>query len=153
MGVLLMVVVVHRRSNYLWARPIKGASAQATLTAFKHIYADLIRRFAWPEIIEMDGGGEFKSVFAQFLKEKSIQRRVLRLCPYVEKKNGTLMKYISYLMDEGVGWSDALPRAISKVNNIVSRITKTRADEAPRYSQIPRVQRKVKTKPQHVKEE
>ncbi len=142
-----LVVVVHRRSNKLYARPIKGAKSQATLTAFKHIMRDIMSQFDTPEICEMDSGSEFKSVFAEYLRRRGIQRRVLKLVPYVEKKNGTLMKYMNYLMDQNMSWSDALPKALTKINNIVSRVTKQRANDVGRYQGVKRERRSIKMNP------
>ena len=103
-------------------------TARITLTAFKQkIYEDCKQHFGKPEALFCDAGGEFLSVFAQFLKEKHILQKTLRLVSFVEVKNSTMGRFIGYLMDEGHNWTEARTKAIKKMNNIKCRIHSTRA--------------------------
>ena len=65
-------------------------------------------------------------VFAEFLKERKIIQKTLRLVSFVEVKNSTMGRGIGYLMDEGFTWTQARTKAIQKMNNIKCRITNTR---------------------------
>ena len=57
------------------------------------------------------------------------------------------MKYMNYLMDQGMSWSDALPKSLTKINNIVSRVTKQRANDVGRYQGVKRERRAITKAP------
>ena len=50
-------------------------------------------------------------------------------------------------MDLKAGGKEALPKAISKINNIVSRVTKQKANDVGRYAQVKRTRQKIKKAP------
>ena len=66
-----LAVFVHKKSRYTWGIAINGATAQATLTAFKnHVYPECVAHFGHPGLLLYDGGGEAKGVFLEWLKKK-----------------------------------------------------------------------------------
>lgn len=117
-------VAVLQRNGYCWLIPMKNKKAQTALTCLKEVFRDCKKRFgSEPTGITSDNGSEFKSVVDKFLASKGVERKIVRLCGWVEKKNSTMGRIFGVLRTIH-GFKKSLELTLLKVNNIRSRITK-----------------------------
>ena len=144
-----LLVVVHRTSRYTWAKVMQRPTAGRAKAAFRTILRDCTEHFGKPKLVVCDAGGEFAGKFLEFLNEQNIRKRVIKLVSFVEAKNSTLGRYISYMLNEGYKWKSALSKSIQKVNNIKSRITKQRPIDIYNgdVDNVTEVRRKLKAVP------
>ena len=119
----MMLVVVHKNSNRIYAAPLKKKTAKHTLTKFKPIFRQITKEFGFPEMVTMDSGGEFMGEFDRWLKESDVKTKRLKLVSFVEKANQTLCRQIGILRSK-YGWQKSFDLGLKKVNQIKSRITK-----------------------------
>ena len=121
-----LLVCVHRRSRFTWVRVLQRPTASLARTKFRAIVNDCTQHLGVPGMVLCDGGSEFKGVFEEYLNKQGIRKKVIKLVSFVENKNSTLGRYISYMLHENYKWKHALSKSIEKLNNIRSRITKQR---------------------------
>ena len=72
-GFKYLLVVVDISTKLVDAQPLRQKSAPAVLNAMKKIYDRGILKL--PQRLEVDDGGEFKSTFHQYFKDKDIYIR------------------------------------------------------------------------------
>ena len=115
-------VAVLQRNGYTWAIPMTSKTAKRSLSALKRVFADCKARFgSEPTGLSSDDGAEFKGAFDEFLQAKSVPRKIVRLCSWVEKKNSTLARAFA-VMIRIHGFNKSLELSLEKINNIRSRI-------------------------------
>ena len=103
---------------------MKTKTAQRSLTALRHVFKDCKQRFgSIPTGVTSDDGAEFKAVFDEFLVNKNIERKIVRLCSWVEARNSTLARAFA-VMRNIHGFNKSLELSLQKVNNIQSRINR-----------------------------
>lgn len=88
-GYKYILTVVDIASRYKSARPLKNKQANTVLEAAKDIY----KKMKLPEIIQSDGGSEFKGVFSRWLQDNNIQHQIFGVgshLPFVESFNNQL---------------------------------------------------------------
>ena len=143
-----ILVVVHKKSLFVWTAPMPSKKAPQTLSKFKPILKDAESKFGPITQIDMDGGFEFLGPWSPFMQEKKIKRQVLSKVTYVEKANSTIQRYMHWLGDgyEDMPFTEALQSATKKKNNIKSRSTGATAISLIGKPIIKRKHRKQNTK-------
>jgi len=142
-----ILVVVHKKSLYVWTAPMPSKTAPQTLSKFKPILKDAESKFGPITQIDMDGGYEFLGPWKPFMQERKIKRQVLSKVTYVEKANSTVQRYMHWLGDgyESMPFTEALKAATKKKNNIKSRSTGATAVSLIGKPHIKRKHRKQNT--------
>mgnify|MGYP003714368641 CR=1 FL=1 len=142
-----ILVVVHKKSLFVWTAPMPSKKAPTTLSKFKPILKDAESKFGPITQIDMDGGFEFLGPWRPFMQEKKIKRQVLSKVTYVEKANSTIQRYMHLLGDgyEDMPFTEALQSATKKKNNIKSRSTGATAVSLIGNPNIKRKHRKQST--------
>lgn len=136
-GYKYALVVADDHSKLCDATPLKDKTAQAVVDGFKRIYSHGILKK--PVLMEVDDGGEFKSVVVPFFHDQGIEIRVAqpgrhRMQGIVERRNqliGTalLKRQAAEELKTGqpaTGWINDLPfliKALNKkaINNLKAR--------------------------------
>ena len=117
-------VAVLQRNGYCWIIPMKNKKAKTALSCLKKVFQDCKKRFgSIPTGITSDNGGEFMAEMDEFLQSKGIERKIVRLCAWVEKKNSTAFRIFGVLRNIH-GFKKSLELTKLKVNNIKNRVTR-----------------------------
>ena len=146
-GTKNILVVVHKKSLFVWTAPMPEKTAHYTLSQFKPILKDAESKFGPIVMVEMDKGKEFLGKMQKFLQERKIKQQWVSKVTYVEKANSTLQRYMHWLGDgyESMPFTEALKAATKKKNNIKSRSTGATAVSLIGNPNIKRKHRKQST--------
>jgi len=143
-----ILVVVHKKSLYVWTAPMPEKTAAWTLLKFRPILKDAESKFGPIKFVENDRGNEFKGSLLKFLQGKNITQRWLKLVAYVERANSTVQRYMHWMGDgyEKMPFMEALKVATKKKNNIRSKSTGATATSLIGKARIKRRHLKLNTK-------
>ena len=118
-------------SRYMYVLPITSKEAPKVAKAMAKILDSIKKDFnAKPSFCLVDQGGEFRSEFAELMRERGINiKRTLAASPWsnglIERQGGRLKYWLfKYIRVHGGSWSDHLQRAVTVANDTVNRSTK-----------------------------
>ena len=152
-----ILMAVHLRTGYPWAFQLKkkkpckkdsskmcfvldSAEVKKKLTS---VIADCTKRFGFPNRIQTDRGGEFKSLVEKLLNRKGIRKVLVDKENTVERKNSVFQRYLIFTKQH-MSWNKAFDSALRKLRNIRSTVTGRKPAEVTRYEKIERTYRKDK---------
>lgn len=97
-GISFYFICIDAFSRYAWSRPLRHKTASECKKAFASILDEMPFR---TQRVVSDDGAEFRGVFADFLREKGIEKTLARRhAAYAERLIGTLKGILSKAMHE-----------------------------------------------------